>query len=88
MWRERAQQAHRGGPGYPSADELAERYVRQAGAGSADLAFYRALATLKLAVICEGALVRQRAESPERARRTAETVEALADLALDTVRTH
>lgn len=85
VWRDRAPQAHRGGSGYPDADKLAERYATRTGDDLAEIDFYRALATLKLAVICEGAVRRVAVTSPERARRTAETVDSLAHLALRTV---
>jgi aminoglycoside phosphotransferase (APT) family kinase protein len=82
MWRNRAPQAHRGNPGYPPAGELASRYAAATGTDVADLTFYVALATIKLAVISEGAARRLGTTSPERAAQTRETVDALAALAL------
>jgi aminoglycoside phosphotransferase (APT) family kinase protein len=41
-------------PGFPSAEELGDMYAARSGADLAHLAFYRALASLKLAVIAEG----------------------------------
>jgi aminoglycoside phosphotransferase (APT) family kinase protein len=85
MWRNRSPQAHRANPGYPSAGELASRYAAATGTDVADLDFYVALATVKLAVISEGAARRLGATSPDRAARTRDTVDALADLARRTV---
>jgi aminoglycoside phosphotransferase (APT) family kinase protein len=85
MWRNRAPQAHRANPGYPSADELASRYAAATGTDVADLDFYVALATVKLAVISEGAARRLGATSPDRAARTRENVATLAALARQTI---
>ena len=67
MWRNRSPQAHRANPGYPSAGELASRYAAATGTDVADLDFYVALATVKLAVISEGAARRLGSTSPDRA---------------------
>ena len=40
--------------GFPTGDEIAERYAARTGRNLADLAFYRAFADWKLAVILEG----------------------------------
>ena len=40
--------------GFPTGDEIAERYAARTGRDLADLAFYRAFADWKLAVILEG----------------------------------
>lgn len=40
--------------GFPDVDELARRYAARSGRNIDELAFYRALATMKLAVILEG----------------------------------
>jgi aminoglycoside phosphotransferase (APT) family kinase protein len=86
MWRHRSPQAHRGKPGYPPAGELASRYAAATGTDVADLDFYVALATIKLAVISEGAARRLGTASAEQANRTRETADALAALALSTLR--
>jgi aminoglycoside phosphotransferase (APT) family kinase protein len=41
-------------PGFPDVDELARRYAVRSSRDLDDLAFYRALASMKLAVILEG----------------------------------
>lgn len=43
-----------GHEGFPSGDEVARRYAERTGRDLADLAFYRAFADFKLAVILEG----------------------------------
>jgi aminoglycoside phosphotransferase (APT) family kinase protein len=41
-------------PGHPTVDEIAERYAAASGRDLSDLAWYRAFAAFKLAVILEG----------------------------------
>jgi aminoglycoside phosphotransferase (APT) family kinase protein len=83
MWRARRPQFHRSNTGFSDVDTLLDRYARMSGADLADIDFYRAFATYKLAVISQGAAKRISAVNPERARATGETVEALAQLALE-----
>ena len=83
MWRNRAPQPHRSNPGFPSADHLLARYEASSGRAIHDIDVYRVLAAFKLAIIVEGNLARIKATRPdEDTTKTAETVEALADLAL------
>lgn len=41
-------------PGFPAAEEMAERYARSSGRDLSQLSFYRAFGAMKLAVILEG----------------------------------
>ncbi|HEY8526566.1 MAG TPA: phosphotransferase family protein [Acidimicrobiales bacterium] len=89
MWRDRPPQPHRAGPGFPDADTLVERYGATSGRSLDHLAFYRVLATYKLAVIAEGAAARLAASGPDgaaRAARTRGTTDHLAAMALDQAR--
>jgi len=81
--RNRPPQAHRGRPGFPPVDVLLDRYATATGAGLEEIDFYRVLAVLKLAVICQGAYARLEQADPDRAATTRTTVEDLAALALD-----
>lgn len=84
MWARRDHpQAHRANPGFPSVDGLLDRYAATSGRDLSHIAFYRALATYKLAVIVEGAHARIAATEPERAGEVDETVRTLAALALE-----
>ena len=83
MWRARRPQAHRANPGFPDVDTLLDRYATTSGVDLADIAFYRAFATYKLAVIAEGGARRFGATDPERAARVTDTVAQLAALALE-----
>lgn len=87
MWRGRAPQPHRANAGFPDADTLAERYAAASGRALDHLAFYRVLATYKLAVITEGAAARLATTAPDRVARARETADRLADAALDLART-
>ncbi len=51
-------------PGFPTGDELADRYAARTGRDIAHLPFYRAFADWKLAVILEGVHARYLAGSP------------------------
>jgi aminoglycoside phosphotransferase (APT) family kinase protein len=84
MWAKREHpQPHRANAGFPSVDELLERYARTSGRDLSNIAFYRALATFKLACITEGAHARIAATDPERAATVDQSVRALASKALD-----
>jgi aminoglycoside phosphotransferase (APT) family kinase protein len=83
MWRTREHpQPHRANAGFPSTDALLERYALTSGRDLSHIAFYRALATFKLAVITEGHHARIKANEPERAAAVDESVRRLADAAL------
>ena len=87
LWRGREHaQAHRAHAGFPSVDELLERYARASGRDLAEIGFYIALATYKLAVIAEVNAARIAASDPARAERLDETVRTLADLVLESWR--
>lgn len=45
-------------PGFPSRDELAERYAERSGRRVADVTWYEVLATWKLAILLEGSYAR------------------------------
>lgn len=84
VWRNREHpQPHRANAGFPSVDELLERYASTSGRDLSNIDFYRTLATYKLAVITEGNLARIRATDPDRADRLEETVTTLAQMALE-----
>ena len=83
MWRARRPQFHRGNAGFPDVDTLLDRYALASGADLAHIDFYRAFAAYKLAVISQGVAKRTSASNPERARATGDTIEALAQLALE-----
>jgi len=83
MWRNRKPQAHRANAGFPDVDTLLERYATTSGTDLAEIDFYRAFATYKLAVIAQGGARRVEHADPERASRVTGTVQQLADLALD-----
>ena len=84
MWRARKPQPHRANKGFPTADELVERYEVTSGRPVDDLAFFRALATVKLAVISMGNIARFAEREPERAATAVDDVVApLAGMALD-----
>jgi aminoglycoside phosphotransferase (APT) family kinase protein len=84
MWRSREHpQPHRANAGFPSAGALLERYASASGRDLADIGYYLAFATYKLAVIAEGAHARIAATDPEQARRADQTVRALATMALE-----
>ncbi len=84
--------ARRGGhlpdanPGMAGRDELVAAYEDAGGARAADLAFFEAMATAKLAVICAGSMLR--AEDQTEGRRTElwEVVSRLAEIARDILR--
>jgi aminoglycoside phosphotransferase (APT) family kinase protein len=82
MWRNRKPQAHRANAGFPDVDSLLERYAATSGADLAQVDFYRAFATYKLAVIAQGGARRVEHTDPERAARVTGTVAQLAELAL------
>ena len=83
MWRNRKPQAHRANAGFPDVDTLLERYATTSGTDLAEIDFYRAFATYKLAVIAQGGARRVEHADPERASRVTGTVQQLADLALE-----
>ena len=87
LWRNRAPQPHRCNPGFPSVDVVVDRYATTSGRDLGHLDFYRALATFKLACICEGAHARRvkSGETGDIARADA-VVRALANMALDNAR--
>jgi aminoglycoside phosphotransferase (APT) family kinase protein len=82
MWRNRKPQAHRANAGFPDVDTLLDRYAGTSGADLADIDFYRAFATYKLAVIAQGGARRVEHTDPARAARVTDTVTQLAELAL------
>jgi aminoglycoside phosphotransferase (APT) family kinase protein len=87
MWAKREHpQPHRANAGFPSVDDLLERYARTSGRDLSGIAFYRALATFKLAVITEGAHARIAGTDPDRAPQVDATVRQLASMALDAAR--
>jgi aminoglycoside phosphotransferase (APT) family kinase protein len=87
MWAKREHpQPHRANAAFPSVDALLDRYARTSGRDLTNIAFYRALATFKLAVITEGAHARIAATEPERAPQVDASVRALASKALDAAR--
>ncbi|MCU1373284.1 MAG: putative aminoglycoside phosphotransferase [Actinomycetia bacterium] len=84
MWAKREHpQPHRANAGFPSVDDLLERYALTSGRDLSGIAFYRALATFKLAVITEGAHARIAGTDPERAPQVDASVRQLASAALD-----
>jgi aminoglycoside phosphotransferase (APT) family kinase protein len=83
MWRNRKPQAHRANAGFPDVDTLLDRYATTSGTDLAQIDFYRAFATYKLAVIAQGGARRVEQTDPERAARVTETVSELANLALE-----
>ncbi len=83
MWRDRPPQAHRANAGFPPVDTLLERYAATSGADLANIDYYRAFATYKLAVIAQGGALRIGDADPERRDRVTQTVALLAALALD-----
>ena len=83
MWRNRKPQAHRANAGFPDVDTLLDRYATTSGTDLANIDFYRAFATYKLAVIAQGGARRVEQTDPERASRVTGTVQQLADLALE-----
>jgi aminoglycoside phosphotransferase (APT) family kinase protein len=84
MWRSRSPQPHRLNPGFPGVDHLIARYEATSGRSVRDVDVYRVLAAFKLAIIVAGALARIRATRPdEDTSRTEQTIEELAQLALD-----
>ena len=85
MWRNRAHpQPHRANAGFPSVDDLLERYATTSGRDLSGIAFYRALATFKLAVITEGAHARIAGTGEtDRLEQVDGTVRLLASMALD-----
>jgi aminoglycoside phosphotransferase (APT) family kinase protein len=84
MWAKREHpQPHRANAGFPSVDDLLERYATTSGRDLSGIAFYRALATFKLAVITEGAHARIAGTEPDRAPQVDASVRQLASAALD-----
>jgi aminoglycoside phosphotransferase (APT) family kinase protein len=83
MWRNRRPQAHRANAGFPDVDTLLARYEATSGIDLSHIAFYRAFATYKLAVISQGAAKRISLTDPERAAATVESVRGLAQFALE-----
>lgn len=84
MWAKREHpQPHRANAGFPSVDALLERYALTSGRDLSNIAFYRALATFKLACITEGAHARIAATDPERASTVDQSVRQLASKALE-----
>ncbi len=72
-------------PGMATAAELLERYESRLGSTAGDVAFFEAMATAKLAVICAGSLHRNTEQSEERRAQTWRTVTSLADIAAATI---
>lgn len=85
MWQSRRPQPHRLNPGFPNEADLIDRYASASEVALDALDIYRALATIKLAVICQGSLTRTTHDAAS-ATRTEALVEALAELALDRAR--
>ncbi len=84
LWRNRDhQQPHRANAGFPSTEELLERYAMTSGRDLSDIGFYVTLATYKLAVISEGSAARVVQADPSRLAQLDETVRTLARMALD-----
>jgi aminoglycoside phosphotransferase (APT) family kinase protein len=83
--------ARRGGhlpdanPGMASAADLVARYEERAGALVGDLAFFEAMATAKLAVICAGSIHRVTDQSDEQRATTWQLVTRLAEIAAATL---
>ena len=71
--------------GMATASELVDRYVAVVGAPATDLAFYEAMATAKLAVICAGSIHRVTDQSEERRATTWALVTRLAEVAAATL---
>jgi aminoglycoside phosphotransferase (APT) family kinase protein len=87
MWAKREHpQPHRANAGFPSVDDLLERYATASGRDLSGIDFYRALATFKLAVITEGAHARIAGTDPARAPQVDASVRALASAALHAAR--
>ncbi len=84
LWRNRDhRQPHRANPGFPSTEQLLERYATTSGRDLSDIGFYITLATYKLAVISEGSAARVIQADPSRLAQLDETVRTLARMALD-----
>jgi len=84
MWARREHpQPHRANAGFPSVDDILERYATTSGRDLSNIDFYIALATFKLAVITEGNHARIAATDPERAKPIEPIVRQLASMALD-----
>jgi aminoglycoside phosphotransferase (APT) family kinase protein len=85
--------ARRGGhlpdanPGMATAAELVKRYEGATGAAAADLPFYEAMATAKLAVICAGSMHRMTDQSEQHRAETWQVVVSLAEVAAATLAT-
>jgi aminoglycoside phosphotransferase (APT) family kinase protein len=77
-------------PGFPTREQLVERYAARSGRDVSDLDFFIALAYWKLAAILEGVLARysagQYGETSDDFRSFGEIVEQLADAALGAAR--
>jgi aminoglycoside phosphotransferase (APT) family kinase protein len=87
MWAKREHpQPQRANAGFPDVDALLARYAATSGRDLSNIAFYRALATFKLAVITEGAHARIAGTDPARAPQVDATVRQLASMALDAAR--
>ncbi|MCK9896336.1 phosphotransferase family protein [Frankia sp. AgB32] len=85
MWRSRPNpQPHRANAGFPSTDEILERYAATSGRDLATIGFYQAFAMYKLAVITEGVRARQEA-TPGQVVDDDTIIGELADLALETL---
>lgn len=76
-------------PGFPSADEVLERYARTSGADVSDVAYFMAFGYWRLACILQGVYARYRAGAgagdPDSVERFPATVARLADLAAATL---
>ncbi|MCU1486810.1 MAG: putative aminoglycoside phosphotransferase [Actinomycetia bacterium] len=85
MWAKREHpQPHRANAGFPSVDDLLERYATASGRDLSGIDFYRALATFKLAVITEGAHARIAGSGEtDRLAQVDASVRQLASMALD-----
>ena len=84
--------ARRGGhlpdanPGMASAADLVERYAAATGVAPAELAFFEAMATAKLAVICAGSMHRMTNHSAEQKAQTWRLITELSEIAAQTLR--
>ncbi len=84
LWQGRdAAQPHRANAGFPTAEDLLERYAAVSGRDLTHIGFYRVLAAFKLAVIVAGNGARTRVTDPEAGARSDRLVRSLAELALD-----
>lgn len=84
IWQTReGRPVHRANAGFPSVDDLLERYAHTSGRDLSHIGFYQALATFKLACIIEGAHARIAATEPDQTAHVDRLVRQLANMALE-----